>query len=154
MALKSVEKTRRETLVMAGIAGLAAFLAPRMSVADEPTVAAEIKKLYGDKKFESGKVKLDVPEIAENGLVVPINVDIESAMTASDYVKAVHVFADGNPLPGVVSYRFTPACGKASASTRMRLSQTQNIVCIAEMSNGTLYSAKSSVKVTIGGCGG
>ena len=154
MALKSVEKTRRETLVMAGIAGLAAFLAPRMSVADEPTVAAEIKKLYGDKKFESGKVKLDVPEIAENGLVVPINVDIESPMTDSDYVKAVHVFADGNPLPGVVSYRFTPACGKASASTRMRLSQTQNIVCIAEMSNGTLYSAKSSVKVTIGGCGG
>ena len=154
MALKSVEKTRRETLVMAGIAGLAAFLAPRMSVADEPTVAAEIKKLYGDKKFEGGKVKLDVPEIAENGLVVPINIDIESPMTDSDYVKAVHVFADGNPLPGVVSYRFTPACGKASASTRMRLSQTQNIVCIAEMSNGTLYSAKSSVKVTIGGCGG
>ena len=154
MVLKSVEKTRRETLALAAIAGLAALLAPRMAVADEPTVAAEIKKLYGDKKFESGKVKLDVPEIAENGLVVPINVDVESPMTDGDYVKAVHVFADGNPLPGVVSYRFTPACGKASASTRMRLSQTQNIVCIAEMSNGALHSVKSNVKVTIGGCGG
>lgn len=154
MVLKSVEKTRRETLALAAIAGLAALLAPRMAVADEPTVAAEIKKLYGDKKFESGKVKLDVPEIAENGLVVPINVDVESPMTEGDYVKAVHVFADGNPLPGVVSYRFTPACGKASASTRMRLSQTQNIVCIAEMSNGALHSVKSNVKVTIGGCGG
>jgi sulfur-oxidizing protein SoxY len=154
MVLKSVEKTRRETLALAAIAGLAALLAPRMAVADEPAVAAEIKKLYGDKKFESGKVKLDVPEIAENGLVVPINVDVESPMTDGDYVKAVHVFADGNPLPGVVSYRFTPACGKASASTRMRLSQTQNIVCIAEMSNGALHSVKSNVKVTIGGCGG
>ena len=154
MVLKSLEKTRRETLTLAAIAGLAALLAPRMAVADEPTVAAEIKKLYGDKKFESGKVKLDVPEIAENGLVVPINVDVESPMTEGDYVKAVHVFADGNPLPGVVSYRFTPACGKASASTRMRLSQTQNIVCIAEMSNGALHSVKSNVKVTIGGCGG
>ena len=154
MVLKSLEKTRRETLTLAAIAGLAALLAPRMAVADEPTVAAEIKKLYGDKKFESGKVKLDVPEIAENGLVVPINVDVESPMTEGDYVKAVHVFADGNPLPGVVSYRFTPACGKASASTRMRLSQTQNIVCIAEMSNGALHSVKSTVKVTIGGCGG
>lgn len=154
MVLKSVEKTRRETLALAAIAGLAALLAPRMAVADEPAVAAEIKKLYGDKKFESGKVKLDVPEIAENGLVVPINVDVESPMTEGDYVKAVHVFADGNPLPGVVSYRFTPACGKASASTRMRLSQTQNIVCIAEMSNGALHSVKSNVKVTIGGCGG
>ena len=154
MVLKSVEKTRRETLALAAIAGLAALLAPRMAVADEPAVAAEIKKLYGDKKFESGKVKLDVPEIAENGLVVPINVDVESPMTEGDYVKAVHVFADGNPLPGVVSYRFTPACGKAAASTRMRLSQTQNIVCIAEMSNGALHSVKSNVKVTIGGCGG
>ena len=154
MILKSVEKTRRETLAMAAIAGLAAILAPRLSLADEQAVAAEIKKLYGDKKFESGKIKLDVPEIAENGLVVPINVDVESPMTDADYVKAVHVFADGNPLPGVVTYKFTPACGKASASTRMRLAQTQNIVCVAEMSNGNLHMAKANIKVTIGGCGG
>jgi sulfur-oxidizing protein SoxY len=154
MILKSVETTRRETLTLAAIAGLAAFLAPRISVADEKVVAAEIQKLYGDKKMESGKVKLEVPEIAENGLVVPVNVEVESPMTDKDYVKAVHVFADGNPLPGVVSYKFTPACGKAAASTRMRLAQTQNIVCIAEMSDGKLYTAKANVKVTIGGCGG
>jgi sulfur-oxidizing protein SoxY len=152
--MKPVETTRRETLALAAIAGLAAFLAPKMVFADEAAVAAEIKKLYGDKKLESGKIKLDVPEIAENGLVVPINVDVESPMTDSDYVKAVHVFADGNPLPGVVTYKFTPACGKASASTRMRLAQTQNIVCIAEMSNGNLHMAKANIKVTIGGCGG
>ncbi len=154
MVLKSAELTRRDTLAMAAIAGLAAVLAPRMSFADEKAVAEEIKKLYGDKKFESGKIKLDVPEIAENGLVVPINVDVESPMTDADHVKSVHVFAEGNPLPGVVSYKFTPACGKASASTRMRLAETQNIVCIAEMSNGKLYMAKANVKVTIGGCGG
>lgn len=154
MELKSVARTRREALALAGVAALAALIAPRISIADEQAVAAEIKKLYGDKKFESGKIKLDVPEIAENGLVVPVTVDIESPMTEQDYVKAVHVFADGNPLPGIVSYRFTPACGKASASTRMRLAQTQNVVCIAEMSNGNLHMAKASVKVTIGGCGG
>ena len=56
-----VEKTRRETLALGGIAALAALLAPRMAVADEASVAAEIKKLYGDKKFDSGKLKLDVP---------------------------------------------------------------------------------------------
>jgi sulfur-oxidizing protein SoxY len=154
MNRNSVETTRREALALGGIAALAAFLAPRMAMADEPAVAAEIKKLYGDKKFDSSKIKLDVPEIAENGLVVPVNVEIESPMTDTDHVKAVHVFADGNPFPGVVSYRFTPACGKAAASTRMRLAQTQNIVCIAEMSDGKLYMAKSNVKVTIGGCGG
>ncbi|MGX7745004.1 thiosulfate oxidation carrier protein SoxY [Rhodopseudomonas parapalustris] len=154
MVLMKTKTSRREALALAGIAGLAALLAPRMSFADAAMVDAEIKKLYGDKKFDSGKVKLDVPEIAENGLVVPITVDVESPMTEADYVKAVHVFADGNPAPGIVSYKFTPACGKASASTRMRLAQTQNIICIAEMSDGKLYSTKSSVKVTIGGCGG
>jgi sulfur-oxidizing protein SoxY len=154
MNLKLVETTRRETLALAAIASLAAFLAPKMAMADEQAVAAEIRKLYGDKKFGDGKVKLDVPEIAENGLVVPVNVEVESPMTEQDYVKAVHVFADGNPAPGVVSYRFTPACGKAAASTRMRLAQTQNIICIAEMSNGDLHMSKSNVKVTIGGCGG
>jgi sulfur-oxidizing protein SoxY len=154
MDLKLVETTRRETLALAAIASLAAYLAPKMAMADEPAVAAEIKKLYGDKKFGDGKIKLDVPEIAENGLVVPVNVEVESPMTEQDYVKAVHVFADGNPLPGVVSYRFTPACGKAAASTRVRLAQTENIICIAEMSNGNLYMAKANVKVTIGGCGG
>jgi sulfur-oxidizing protein SoxY len=154
MTFNSVETTRRDALALGGIAALAAFLAPRMAMADEAGVAAAIKKLYGDKTFDSGKLKLDVPEIAENGLVVPVNVEVESPMTEADYVKAVHVFADGNPFPDVVSYRFTPACGKAAASTRMRLAQTQNIICIAEMSDGKLYMAKNNVKVTIGGCGG
>ncbi|WP_371420836.1 thiosulfate oxidation carrier protein SoxY [Tardiphaga sp.] len=152
--ITSEHLSRRGALGLAAIAGLAAVLAPRMSFATEKMVSDEIKKLYGDKTFESGKIKLDVPEIAENGLVVPVNVDVESPMTDADYVKSVHVFAEGNPLPGVVSYKFTPACGKASASTRMRLAETQNIVCIAEMSNGKLHMAKANVKVTIGGCGG
>ena len=146
--------SRRTVLSAGAIAALAATLAPRMALADEKMVADEIKKLYGDKKMDAGKIKLEVPQIAENGLVVPITVDIESPMTDADFVKAVHVFADGNPQPGVVSYVFTPDCGKASASTRMRLAQTQNVVCIAEMSNGALFTAKAEVKVTIGGCGG
>ena len=154
MVTSPAHLSRRNALGLAAIAGFAAILAPRMSFATEKMVSDEIKKLYGDKTFESGKIKLDVPEIAENGLVVPVNVEVESPMTDADYVKSVHVFAEGNPFPGVVSYKFTPACGKASASTRMRLAETQNIVCIAEMSNGKLHMAKANVKVTIGGCGG
>jgi sulfur-oxidizing protein SoxY len=146
--------SRRDAVKAAAWALAAAAIAPKLAFADEKTVAAEIKKLYGDKPMASGKIKLDVPEIAENGLVVPINVEIESPMTEADYVKAVHVFAEGNPQPGVVSYHFTPACGKASAATRMRLAQTQDIICVAEMSNGALHTAKANIKVTIGGCDG
>ena len=146
--------TRREALAAGALAALAALLAPRLVVADEDAVAAALKKLYSDKPFGPGKIRLDAPQIAENGLIVPINLEVESPMTEADYVKAVHVFADGNPLPGVVSYRFTPDCGKAAVSFRMRLAQTQNIVCVAELSNGALHMAKAQVKVTIGGCGG
>lgn len=146
--------SRREVLTAASLSALVAVLLPRMAYADEKSVQAEMKKLFGDKTSESGRVKLDVPQIAENGLVVPINIEVESPMTADDYVKAVHVFADGNPQPVVISYHFTPECGKASAATRMRLAQTQNVICVAEMSNGKLFSTKSEIKVTIGGCGG
>ena len=146
--------SRRQMMAGATIAGFAALLAPRMAFASESQVADEMKKLFGDRKMLDGKIKLDVPQIAENGLVVPVNIDVESPMTETDYVKSVHIFADGNPLPGIASYKFSPACGKASAATRMRLSQTQNVICVAEMSNGTLHMAKAEVKVTIGGCGG
>ena len=145
---------RREALSAAALAAFVACLLPKMAFAEGELVAAELKRLYGDKKFANLKIKLDIPEIAENGLVVPVTVDIESPMTENDHVAAVHIFADGNPLPNVISYRFTPACGKASASTRMRLAQTQNVICVAEMSTGALFSAKAQVKVTIGGCGG
>ena len=154
MAMNVAAPSRREILQTGSIAALAALLAPTMALADSKAVEAEIKKLYGDKTMQPGKIKLDVPQIAENGLVVPITIDVESPMTEADYVKTVHVFGDGNPLPNIISYRFTPECGKASASARMRLAQTQNIICIAEMSNGALHSVRSEVKVTIGGCGG
>ena len=90
--------SRRDAVKAAAWALAAAAIAPKLAFADEKAVAAEIKKLYGDKPMASGKIKLDVPEIAENGLVVPINIEIESPMTEADYVKTVHVFAEGNPL--------------------------------------------------------
>lgn len=150
----SATQSRREVLKAGAIAAFAVTLAPRMSFATPADVEAELKKLYAGKAMEQGRVKLDLPQIAENGLVVPINVSVESKMEPNDYVKAVHIFADGNPLPGVVSYRFTPESGQAAANIRMRLAKTQNVIAVAEMSNGKLYTTKSEVKVTIGGCGG
>jgi sulfur-oxidizing protein SoxY len=153
MSIMETGLSRRQTMQAAVAAAMAAIM-PQMAFASPETVQEEIKKLIGDKKPAEGKIKIDAPQIAENGLVVPVTIEVESPMTAQSYVKSLHMFADGNPLPGVASFRFTPASGKAMASCRMRLAQTQNIVCIAEMSDGTLYTAKAEVKVTIGGCGG
>ena len=126
--------------------------APAFATADQ--VGAEIKKLYGDKKMTEGKIKLDLPSIAENGLVVPLTFEVESPMSDKDYVKAVHIFSEGNPSPGIASFRFSPMSPKAAAAIRIRLAQTQNIIAVAEMSSGELFTAKKEVKVTIGGCGG
>jgi sulfur-oxidizing protein SoxY len=132
----------------------AAVIGARAAMAEPAEVEAELKGLFGSKSLNSGKIKLDVPSIAENGSLVPVNIEVESPMTAGNYVRAVHLFCDGNPYPAVYSYRLTPESGKASLSNRIRLAKTQNVIAVAEMSDGSLYTAKSAVKVTIGGCGG
>ena len=119
-----------------------------------PTSDDVIKAILKDAKPAEGKVTLDLPEIAENGNTVPFSVAVESPMTAGDYVKTVHIISTGNPLPDIGSYSFTPQAGKASVSSRMRLAKTQDIVAIAEMSDGKMFMTKRIVKVTIGGCGG
>jgi len=103
---------------------------------------------------KEGKVTLKAPEIAENGNAVPLTVSVESEMSEKSYVKALYVAADGNPNPGVAIYEFTPLSGKAEVQMRVRLAQTQKLVAVAEMNDGTLYTASREVKVTIGGCGG
>lgn len=146
--------SRRDIMSIAAFGACALVVGVGEASATPEVVAAEMKKLYGDKKATPGKVKLDVPSIAENGLVVPLNFEVESPMTEKDYVKSVTVFADGNPLPVIAAFHFNPMSPKAAASIRMRLAKTQNITAVAEMSNGALFSATKEVKVTIGGCGG
>jgi sulfur-oxidizing protein SoxY len=154
---KKLELSRRDVLASAG-AGLAALAAvaaaPRPASATVEDVQAAMSKLIGDKTPQEGRVAIKLPEIAENGNTVPLSIEVESPMSEADYVKAVHVFAEGNPRPDVASFRFTPRSGRALASTRMRLAKTQNVVAVAEMSDGSVYMAKRQVKVTIGGCGG
>ena len=154
MGSSLTHRTRREVLTTAALATATLAVAPSLALAAPEQVAAEIKKLYGDKPIAVGKIKLDLPTIAENGLVVPLNFEVESPMSEADYVKSVRFFADGNPNPQIADFNFTPLAPKASAQIRIRLAQTQNIVAVCEMSDGKLYTAKKEVKVTIGGCGG
>jgi sulfur-oxidizing protein SoxY len=103
---------------------------------------------------KEGKVTLKAPEIAENGNAVPVTVSVDSEMTDKSYVKAVYIAADGNPNPGVATFEFTPMSGKAEVQLRVRLAQTQKLVVVAEMNDGSLYTTSREIKVTIGGCGG
>ncbi len=149
--------SRRTALELTGGGILTAIFAGSFVAganADAKGLAEAIKKAVGDGKLSEGKITLELPEIAENGSTVPISFSVESPMTDSDYVKTVHLFAEKNPVADVASIHFTPASGEAKAATRIRLAGTQNIVAVAEMSDGSLYTTKRLVKVTIGGCGG
>ena len=149
--------SRRELIATCGAGFVAAIglnMIPGTAFADAKSTEDAMMKFTGGKKPKTGKVKLDLPEIAENGNTVPIGLEVESPMTASDYPKALHVFAEKNPTPYVASFFFTPASGKAKVSARMRMAKTQNIIAVAEMSDGSVYMGKKEVKVTIGGCGG
>jgi sulfur-oxidizing protein SoxY len=113
-----------------------------------------IKAFTGGKQAPEGKVKLDLPEIAENGNTVPMTVTVESPMSEQSHVTEVLVLADGNPNAGVATFHFSAASGVAEANTRIRLATTQNIIAIARMNDGSFATATKQVKVTIGGCGG
>ncbi len=145
----------RRHVLLAGAAGIAAVTTvSREALAKPEDVAAEIKKMFPSGTPAEGKVKIDLPSIAENGLVVPLGFEIESPMSDKDFVKRVAIFAEANPTPMVATYNYTAAVPKASAQLRIRLAATQNIVVVAEMSDGKLYTAKKECKVTVGGCGG
>jgi sulfur-oxidizing protein SoxY len=96
---------------------------------------------------------LELPELAENGNVVPYTVAVESPMTDTDYVRTLHLLSTSNPQPVVAAFHLVPATGKASVSGRMRLAKTQDVVAIAEVSTGQVLVAVRKVEVTIGGCG-
>ena len=144
---------RRRTLALgAGAVSAAMFGAtPAMSKND----AAElIKSFTGGKTPVQGKIKLDLPEIAENGNTVPMTVMVESPMTEQSHVTDVLIVADENPRAAVATFHFTPASGVAEANIRIRLAATQDVTAIAKMNDGSVYMASKPVKVTIGGCGG
>ena len=146
--------SRREALAV-GAAFVCINLVPPAAHAEVGNDAAElISKFTGGKEPAQGRITLDLPEIAENGNTVPLLVMVDSPMTSDSHVSEVLVVADGNPNGGVATMMFTPASGRAEAAIRIRLAQTQNVIAVAKMSDGSMFSDHKVVKVTIGGCGG
>lgn len=149
------ETTRRNVLGLAGkalLAGAAAKVLVRPARATPEAMKAEIAKLVGEAKVTQGKVKLDIPPLVENGNTVPCTVSVDSPMTPADHVKAIHVFNEKNPQPNVISCYFGPRAGRATVATRIRLSDTQNVTAIAELSDGSFWSASVEVIITLGAC--
>jgi sulfur-oxidizing protein SoxY len=99
-----------------------------------------------------GKIKLDLPPLVENGNSVTMNVTVDSPMTIKDHVKAIHVFTEKNPQPNIISVQLGPRAGKAEIQTRVRLADTQSVLAICELSDGSFWSDTVDVIITLGAC--
>ena len=124
----------------------------RPAEATPATLATAIRNVVGEAPVRTGKVKLDVPPLVENGNTVPMTVSVSNPMTSDDYVKSIHVFNEKNPQPNVGNFYLGPHAGRAQISTRIRLADSQKIVAIARLSDDSFWSATVDVVVTLAAC--
>jgi sulfur-oxidizing protein SoxY len=111
-----------------------------------------ISKIVGEAALRHGKVTLNVPPLVENGNAVPLTVSVDSPMTEADHVKAIHIINEKNPQPYVISATLGPRAGRASLSTRIKLADSQQVVALAEMSDGSFWTESADIIVTIAAC--
>jgi sulfur-oxidizing protein SoxY len=160
--------TRRSALGRLGAAGVAVAVgalrspAPAGAQGSSPALGLQesvqdgLKRVFGTRPIKDGAavIKLDIPPIAENGAVVPVNVEVTAPMTPASYVKHIWIVADKNRIPIVARATLTPEAGQAFVGANIRLGETTDVRAIVEQSDGTLLMARREVKVTVGGCGG
>ena len=143
--------TRRGFLAATGAVALAPILV-RSARATPATMAAAIREVVGEAPVREGKITLELPPLVENGNAVPMTITVDSPMTAADHVKRIYLFNEKNPQPYIVTFHLGPRAGKAKVSTRVRLADSQKVIAIAELSDGSFWSDSADVIVTLAAC--
>jgi sulfur-oxidizing protein SoxY len=134
------------------VAGTIPVITLRPLQATPAMLTTAIRNVVGEAQIRTGRVKLDIPPLVENGNTVPMTVSVASPMTAADYVKSIHVFNEKNPQPNIGNFYLTPSAGRAQVSTRIRLADTQKVVAIARLSDDSFWQVAADVVVTLAAC--
>jgi len=150
MDQRSPDPTRRLVLLTAAGLGLAPFAPP--AAAAPAAMDEAIRTLVGAATVKRGRVKLELPPIVENGNTVPLTVTVDSPMSEADHVTGIHIFNEKNPQPYVAVFALGPRVGKAAISTRIRLADTQQVVAIARLNDGSFWCDSADVIVTLAAC--
>jgi sulfur-oxidizing protein SoxY len=149
------DSTRRQFLTLAASAavlGAVPVLTVRPAEATPAMLTTAIRNVVGEAAVRTGKVRLEIPPLVENGNTVPMMVSVESPMTAENHVKSIHVFNEKNPQANIGNFHIGPHAGRAQVSTRIRLADSQKVVAIARMSDDTFWSASADIVVTLAAC--
>jgi len=102
--------------------------------------------------LNKGRVKLELPALADNGNSVLLRVSVDSSMSSADYVKSIHLIAEKNPVRNMANFYFGPRAGRAQVATRVRLAGSQTVTAVAAMSDGTFWLASANTVVTSSAC--
>jgi len=154
--MRTLEQTSRRRFL--GLAGSTAVLGAIPIVTVRPVeatpamLATAIRNVVGEAAVRTGKVKLDVPPLVENGNTVPMTVSVAHPMAPEDHVRSIHVFNEKNPQPNIGNFYLGPHAGRAQISTRIRLADSQKIVAIARLSDDSFWSTSVDVVVTLAAC--
>ena len=142
---------RRRLLFSLGL-GLGAAVTLRPARASPEQLAMAMQAFAAGAPVQSGRVQLDVAQLVDNGNAVPLTVTVQSPMSAQDHVTEIALFNERNPERDIAFFRLSPLTGRAQVSTRVRLATTQTLVAMARMSDGSVWSARADVFVTLAAC--
>ncbi|MEQ1517922.1 MAG: thiosulfate oxidation carrier protein SoxY [Usitatibacteraceae bacterium] len=128
----------------------AAEAAPNPTPVNELSLRA--RAVAGSAIIREGRVHIDTPRLADNGHSVPVVVNVDSAMSTSEYVRRIVLISESNPRPLIATFHLSPKNGRAEITTRVRLNKTQRVMALAELSDGTFWSSSAEVVVTESAC--
>ena len=145
---------KRRQFLKVGGGGTAMFALPAWSQQLLPAhdLAPLIRAVVGDAAPKPGRIRITLPQLAENGNSVPLELDVDSPMTEAEHARSLHVFAERNPRPLIASFHLGPHAGRARVTTRIRLAGSQRVVAIAMLSDGSAWSDEVEVVVTSAAC--
>ena len=143
----------RRRVLRAGGGVVAGLLVARVARPEPAAMAAALEAVVGGRPVKEGRVTLELPRIADDGNVVSMSVRVDSAQTEADHVRIIHVFSEQNPVPLIARFFLGPVVPRAEVATRIRLARSQQVVAVAEMGDGSLWSTTVQVEVTISACG-
>jgi sulfur-oxidizing protein SoxY len=136
----------------AGTVALSVLHIPPAQAATTDELDAALAEILQGREAIDGGIDVDAPKLAENGAQVPLTVRVESPMTEADHVTAIHILAPLNPAPGIGTFRLTPRIARAQVFTRIRVAEAQDVLFVAELSNGRVLQVAARIAVSIGGC--
>jgi sulfur-oxidizing protein SoxY len=143
---------RRRLLLQAGAVAAAQVVVRPARAEDAPSLAALVAQFAGAQPVREGRVKIEIAQLVDNGNVVPMRVTVDSPMTAADHVREIAVFNEKNPQRDVARFQLGPRAGKADVATRIRLATSQQLVALARMNDGSVWSASADVIVVLAAC--